>query len=125
MNDLTQRYNYVNNIIPDPKEIRDGIRAKTTIPYQVELQPGPLQGPICWLKCPYCYGSAAADSGERLLAPQRYVDIMHELAAAAVAKVVFAGYATDPLNYEYLPDLVKIAVDSGQIVGFHTKAPDR
>lgn len=118
---LAQRYNYVSNIIPDPARQWDAIREKSVIPHQVEVQPGPLMGPICWMKCPYCYGGAASDSGERLL-PKRYVEIMHELAIGGVPKVVFAGYATDPLNYSHIHDLVKVAVDAGQIVGFHTKA---
>ena len=79
MNDLSQRYNYTQNIIPNPEAMITAIRNKTVIPYQVEIQPGPLKGPICWLKCPYCYGGAAKDSGERLQ-PQRYVEIMQELA---------------------------------------------
>lgn len=121
MNDLAQRYNYVQNILPEPAEVVRSIREKKVVPYQVEVQPGPLKGPLCWLKCPYCYGGAALDSGERL-APERYVTLMHELADGGVPKIVFAGYATDPLNYEFIHDLVEVAVNSRQIVGFHTKA---
>lgn len=121
MNELKSRYDYVKRMIPDPRATLDAIYAKRVIPYQVEIQPGPVSGPICWLKCPYCYGGAASDDGARLT-PERYVEIMQEIAAGGVKKVIFAGYATDPLNYKHIDQLVNVAVDSRQVIGFHTKA---
>ena len=46
---------------------------------------------------------------------------MKQMAVGGVNKVVFAGYATDPLNYEHIEDLVQVAVDARYIIGFHTK----
>ena len=37
-------------------------------------------------------------------------------------KVIFAGYATDPLNYEFVEDLVETAQEQDQVTGFNTKA---
>lgn len=120
--DLSSRYAYSTRYVPDVAALRRAIRAKTVIPYQVEVQPGPEPGrPLCWLRCPYCYGNTARDTGERL-SHERYRTILRQIAEGGVKKIIFAGYATDPLNYGGIDDLLEIAVEHGQVFGFHTKA---
>ncbi|MFC1705708.1 sugar phosphate nucleotidyltransferase [Planctomycetota bacterium] len=119
--DLLSRYSYRTRYFSNADAVREKILNKTIIPHQVEVQPGPVTGNICWLKCPYCYGRTAADSGERL-APDRYTEIMRQIAEGGVNKIVYAGYATDPLNYRFIEDLLQVSLDYGQIFGFHTKA---
>jgi glucose-1-phosphate cytidylyltransferase len=118
---LATRYSYQSRYYGDVNELKENILNKTIIPHQVEVQPGPIGGDICWLKCPYCYGNTAQDSGERLT-PERYVDIMTQIAEGGVKKVIFAGYATDPLFYTHIEDIVQVALDYNQVTGFHTKA---
>jgi MoaA/NifB/PqqE/SkfB family radical SAM enzyme len=119
--ELVKRYQYGANYVPDYDEFRKGIINKTVIPYQVEVQPASPSKEICWLKCPWCYGLSATDTGERL-ERDRAVEIMHQIAAGGVKKIIFAGYATDPLNCRYLEDLLAVAVEKNQIFGFNTKA---
>lgn len=52
----------------------------------------------------------------------RYVELLRQIASGGVKKIVFAGYATDPLNYSGIDDLLQVAHDAGQVFGFHTKA---
>lgn len=120
--DLASRYSYSVRYVPDVEAFWRSVLSKTVVPHQVEVQPGPEQGKeICWLKCPYCYGGSAKDSGERLR-PERYIQLLQEIAQGGVKKIVFAGYATDPLNYGGIDDLLQVAHDAGQVFGFHTKA---
>jgi MoaA/NifB/PqqE/SkfB family radical SAM enzyme len=118
---LVERSRYGANYIPDIEEFKKQVRDKSVIPYQVEFQPGPLKGNLCWLKCPYCYGGSATDTGERL-SRERAIEALNEIADGGVNKVIFAGYCTDPLNYEYIDDLLDVAVERGLIFGFNTKA---
>ena len=120
---LRDRYQFKVGYIPNYEEFRDKIYKKTIIPYQVEFQPPPKSTKkICWLECPYCYGLSADDSaGDRML-KERAIKIMHQIADGGVKKVIFAGYATDPLNSPFLPDLLEIAIDNQMIFGFNTKA---
>ena len=116
------RYNYRTHFVGDPIEFKEKVLSKTIIPHQVEVQPGgPTNGNLCWLPCPYCYGISAKDSGERL-SRERYIEILLQIAEGGVNKIAFAGYATDPLNCEYIEDLFQVALDYKQISGFHTKA---
>ena len=123
--DLESRYSYQVPYIPDVDAFLDAVLSKTVIPYQVEVQPGRIAGKnLCWLPCSYCYGGSAEQSGDRLT-PERYVDLIRQTAAGphgGTAKIVFAGYATDPLNYEHIEDIVEVALENGQITGFNTKA---
>lgn len=119
--DLVSRYQFAAKYIEDFAGFRERVLAKTVIPHQVEIQPGPSAGHLCWLQCPYCYGGAARDSGERL-SQERAVAVMEEIAAGSVKKVIFAGYCTDPLNGAYIEDLLEVAVKRGQTFGFNTKA---
>ena len=119
--DLANRYTYKTRYYYNANEVLEKILNKTIIPHQVEVQPGPMKGDLCWLRCPYCYGNSAKDSGERL-SPERYMQVMKQIAEGGINKIVFAGYATDPLNYEYIENLHQITLDYKQIFGFHTKA---
>ncbi len=123
-NDLASRIAYRNRYFDNPEGFFDRILAKTVVPYQVEVQPGRLRGrALCWMECPYCYGGSSENTGERLT-PERYVDVLRQTAAGphgGVHKIIFAGYATDPLNYEHIDDLVATSLAGNQIVGFHTK----
>ena len=121
MNDLISRYRYSANYIPDYQEFKKRVLNKTIIPHQVEFQPGPTKGSICWLKCPYCYGGSAVDTGERL-SRNRYIKLIEEMAMKGVKKIIFAGYCTDPLNYFYIEDLLNITIRWRMIFGFNTKA---
>ena len=38
-----------------------------------------------------------------------------------INKIIYAGYATDPLNYEHIDDLIEKSVNLGQVVGIHSK----
>ena len=118
---LESRYSYRTQYFSNAGELKEKILNKTVIPHQVEVQPGPEKGNICWLKCPYCYGKTANDTGERL-SRERYIKILSEIADGGVDKIIFAGYATDPLNYEYIEELHSVTLDSNQIFGFHTNA---
>ena len=121
MNDLIKRNQYGANYIPDVATFKTQVIAKTIIPHQVEFQPGPSKGNLCWLKCPYCYGGSVKDTGERM-SRDRAVEILNQIADGGVKKVIFAGYCTDPLNCEYIEDLLEVAIVRGMIWGFNTKA---
>ena len=117
---LVARYKFGATYIADFAEFREQVLGKTVVPHQVEIQPGPAGKNICWLQCPYCYGGSAVDTGERL-SGERSVEILEEIAAGGVNKVIFAGYCTDPLNCAYIEDLLSVAIKRGMIFGFNTK----
>lgn len=123
--DLESRYSYQAPYVPDVDAFVDSVLSKTVIPYQVEVQPGRITGKnLCWLPCSYCYGGSTDQSGDRLT-PERYTDLIRQTAAGphgGTGKIIFAGYATDPLNYEHIEDIVETALDNRQITGFNTKA---
>lgn len=122
--ELVSKIAYNHKYFESSSAFFDRILAKTVVPYQVEVQPGRLKGrALCWMECSYCYGGSSKNTGERL-SPERYLDIMRQMANGphgGVKKIIFAGYATDPLNYEHIDDLAEVAIDQGQVVGFHTK----
>lgn len=122
---IETRYSYKTRYINDEKDFINKIKNKTIIPHQVEIQPGRENGnKLCWLDCPYCYGGTSENNGERL-SLDRYLEIMEQLANGPhgrVDKVIFAGYATDPLNYEHINELLKVAIANKQVTGFHTKS---
>jgi len=119
--DLSTRYRYRTRFFQDPQTLLEQIRNKTVVPSQVEVQPPPAGKAICWMPCPYCYGLSARDDGSRLTL-ERYVQIMHQIADGGVPKIIFGGYATDPLNSLETEDLLQVVLDRGQVFGFHTKA---
>lgn len=120
-NSLVARYKFGANYITDYAVFKKQVLAKTIIPHQVEIQPGPAKSNLCWLKCPYCYGGSAHDTGERL-SGKRSIEILEEIAEGGVDKVIFAGYCTDPLNCSYIDDLLDVAIKRRMIFGFNTKA---
>ena len=119
---LESRYRYGARYITDYARFRDQVLDKTIVPYQVEFQPPPLSTKkICWLECPYCYGKSAEDNQDRL-SRERGLEVMRQIAEGGVKKVIFAGYATDPLNSPYIDDLLEIAIENKMVFGFNTKA---
>ncbi len=122
--DLSERISYRHRYFDSPEELLSEILSKSVVPYQVEVQPGRIKGKkICWMECPYCYGLSSENTDERLT-PDRYLELMHQMANGPngnVHKIIFAGYATDPLNYEHIDDIVEAAISNRQIVGFHSK----
>ena len=125
-NNLLNRISHQVKYFESPQDALNKIINKTIIPYQVEFQPGRIKGKkICWLECSYCYGGSSSNSDEKLT-PDRYVDLIGEVAKGpkninGVKKVIYAGYATDPLNYEYIDDLVDESKKFNQIIGIHSK----
>jgi MoaA/NifB/PqqE/SkfB family radical SAM enzyme len=117
---LIERNKYGANYIPDLEEFKQKVLNKTIIPHQVEFQPGPMKGNLCWLKCPYCYGGSAIDTGERLTEDVA-LQVIDSLASKGVNKVIFAGYCTDPLNCEYIENITYKALVNNMTVGFNTK----
>ena len=114
---LVSRFSYNQPYIEDIQKFKKDILNKRYIPHQVEVQPGPKGKALCWLQCPYCYGGSAKNTGE-LLNDKRYIEVLREIAEGGVKKVIFAGYATDPLNYKFIDDLVEVPVKYKQIVDF-------
>jgi len=119
--ELIERYKYNADYIGDHPEFRRRIFAKTVVPYQVEFQAASARGSLCWLKCPFCYGRSTVDTKERL-SRERALTIMAQIAQGGVRKIIFAGYCTDPLNCDYIDDLLGASIGYGQIFGFNTKA---
>lgn len=121
---LLKRITYNCSYVRDIDSFYNEILNKTVVPAQVEVQPGRINAKaLCWMPCPYCYGGAATDDGTRL-SPERYVEIIRQTARGphgGIGKIIFAGYATDPLNYEHIEDIVDAALVNKQVVGFHTK----
>ena len=72
------------------------------------------------MECPYCYGLSATDNGERL-SKQRGLEVLDEIIDGGVNKIIFAGYATDPLNCDYIDDLLEKTIKKNAIFGFNTK----
>ena len=122
---ITERYSYHVDYIHDVDELIESIANKTVRPHQVEIQPGRIAGKaLCWMSCPYCYGGSSENTDEHLQ-PDRYIDLIDQIANGpngGIGKVIFAGYATDPLNYEHIDDLVERSLHHKQINGFNTKA---
>jgi MoaA/NifB/PqqE/SkfB family radical SAM enzyme len=117
---LEDRYRYSANYIPDYEEFKRKVINKTIVPHQVEFQPGPVAGHICWLKCPYCYGKSAIDTKERLHVG-RWMGLLNDVFTGGVKKVIFAGYATDPLNYTHFNLLLNLAIANKMVWGINTK----
>ena len=117
---LVDKYKFSNRYFSSAEKLKNDIIEKTIIPHQVEFQPGPQSKKICWLSCPYCYGDSAIDNGDRL-SGERLVELINEIAELGVKKVIFAGWATDPLNSKHIDVMLKAAVDNNLIFGFNTK----
>ncbi len=120
---LEKSYSYSNTIIDDFEKFKNDIISKRIVPYQVEFQPPPSSlKKICWLECSYCYGGSADDSKSPRMEKDLALRVLNEIAFGGVKKVIFAGYATDPLNSPYIEDLLKKSIDLNMIFGFNTKA---
>lgn len=120
---LVQSYSYKNSVISDAKLFRQQLLEKSIIPYQVEFQPPPASlRKICWLECDYCYGASADDSASQRMDKKLALSVLKDIAVGGVKKVIFAGYATDPLNSPFIEDLLESAIDHELIFGFNTKA---
>ena len=118
---LEKKYNFKSDYIEDFKVFRNEIIKKEIIPYQVEFQAPPRGKKICWLECPYCYGLSANNNGERL-SKERGLEILKQIIVGGVKKIIFAGYATDPLNCDYIGELLDLTISNKAIFGFNTKA---
>ena len=120
---LEKSYSYSNTIIDNFEKFKDDVISKEIIPYQVEFQPPPSSlKKICWLECAYCYGASADDSKSPRMEKALALRVLNEIAFGGVKKVIFAGYATDPLNSPYIDDLLREAINLNLIFGFNTKA---
>ena len=121
---LIDQITYKTKYFKSADDLLEKIIAKKVVPYQLEVQPGRIKGnKICWMPCSYCYGGSSKNDGQRL-EPERYLDIIDQTNNGPhgnIKKIIYAGYATDPLNYEHIDDLLEKSVNSGQIVGIHSK----
>tara|TARA_Y100000996_G_scaffold365170_1_gene309797 strand:- start:183 stop:1313 length:1131 start_codon:yes stop_codon:yes gene_type:complete len=119
--ELEKKYQFKTEYVKNIKEFKLKLFDKKLIPYQVEFQAPPRGKKICWLECPYCYGLSAEDNGERLK-KERGIEILEEILDGGVKKIIFAGYATDPLNCSYIDNLLNLTISKKAIFGFNTKA---
>ena len=123
MSNLIDRTNY-NARYLEYETFAKKILNYTCVPYQIEIQPGREKGEaLCWMSCPYCYGGNAKNSGDRL-SVDRYKEIIKEVSSGPngrIEKLILAGYATDPLNYEHFDDLYETSINHNFITGIHTK----
>ena len=117
---LEKKYTFRNSYIKDYSKFKEDIINKKIIPHQVEFQAPPRGKKICWMECPYCYGLSAEDNGERL-SKDRGLEILSQIIDGGVNKIIYAGYATDPLNCEYMDDLLELTINNQVIFGFNTK----
>jgi len=118
---LENKYQFKTNYVNNFKKFKEDILEKKIIPHQVEFQAPPRGKKICWLECPYCYGLSAEDTKERL-SKERGVEILKQILQGGVKKIIFAGYATDPLNCSYIEELLDLTILNKGVFGFNTKA---
>ena len=121
LQDLKDKYNFKSSYIKNFEKFKDEIIKKKILPYQIEFQAPPRGKKICWLECPYCYGASADNNGERL-SKERGLEILKQILDGGVKKIIFAGYATDPLNCSYIGELLDLTISNKAIFGFNTKA---
>jgi sulfatase maturation enzyme AslB (radical SAM superfamily) len=119
--ELEKKYTFQTDYLNDVSNFKIQLIKKTIVPYQVEFQAPPRGKKICWLECPYCYGLSADDNGERL-SKERGLEILKQILDGNVKKIIFAGYATDPLNCSYIDDLLDLTISHKAVFGFNTKA---
>lgn len=121
---LLDQITYKTKYFKSSEELVEKIINKTVVPYQLEVQPGRIKGKkICWMPCSYCYGGSSENDGQRL-DPERYLDIIDQTNDGPngnINKIIYAGYATDPLNYEHIDGLIENSINSGQVIGIHSK----
>ena len=119
--ELEKKYTFQTDYLKDIDDFKKDLFEKKIIPYQVEFQAPPRSKKICWLECPYCYGLSAENNGERL-EKERGLEILKQILDGNVKKIIFAGYATDPLNSSYIDDLLDLTISKNAVFGFNTKA---
>ena len=119
--ELEQKHAFQATYVPDADHLLSEIKAKKNIPYQVEIQPAPKSRKICWMECPYCYGGAADDSQKERMDEKTALSVCDEIINGGVKKIIFAGYATDPLNSPYIESLLEKCVKNQIVFGFNTK----
>jgi len=121
---LVDQITYKTKYFDTVEKLIEKIEKKIVVPYQLEVQPGRIKGnKICWMPCSYCYGGSSKNDGQRL-DPERYLEIIDQTNNGPngnIDKIIYAGYATDPLNYEHIDDLIEKSVNYGQVVGIHSK----
>ena len=119
--ELEKKYTFQTDYLKDIDDFKKDLFEKKIIPYQVEFQAPPRSKKICWLECPYCYGLSAENNGERL-EKERGLEILKQILDGNVKKIIFAGYATDPLNSSFIDDLLELTISKNAVFGFNTKA---
>lgn len=123
-NNLIDRVNYNTKYLDNYEDFAKKILNYKSVPYQIEFQPGREKGKaLCWMSCPYCYGGSAQNSSEKLPL-ERYIEIIKEVSQGPngrIPKLILAGYATDPLNYEHFDKLYETSIKYKFITGVHTK----
>ena len=121
---LLDQITYNTKYFKTVEDLIEKITNKTIVPYQLEVQPGRIKGnKICWMPCSYCYGGSSKNTGQRLN-PERYLNILEQTnngPKGTIKKIIYAGYATDPLNYEYIDGLLEKSINYGQVIGIHSK----
>ena len=125
MSKLLDKITYKTNYFPEGiNNFLTKVYNKTVVPYQVELQPGNTKSKeICWMKCPYCYGGSS-EKVDEFIEKDRYISLINEISKGPngdINKHVYAGYATDPLNCEFIDELVKASINNKKIIGIHSK----
>ena len=122
--ELVEKITYKVKYFDSVEQLIEKVKKKIIVPYQREVQPGRIKGnKICWMPCSYCYGGSSKNDGQRL-DPERYLEIIDQTNNGPngnIDKIIYAGYATDPLNYEHIDDLIEKSVNYGQVVGIHSK----
>ena len=109
---------YSRPYVDDVQQFFQSIKDRTVVPHQLEFQPGSSSSKICWMECPHCYGINTEHSPERL-SLERYHELLDE--TASIPKIIYSGYATDPLFYKHTPELIAHTVRQQQAVGIHSK----
>ena len=121
---LIDQITYKTKYFKTVDDLVEKISSKTVVPYQLEVQPGRIKGnKICWMPCSYCYGGSSKNDGQRL-DPERYLEIIDQTNNGPngnIKKIIYAGYATDPLNYEHIDGLIEKSINFGQVIGIHSK----
>jgi len=122
--ELVEKITYKVKYFDSVEQLIEKVKKKIIVPYQLEVQTGRIKGnKICWMPCSYCYGGSSKNDGQRL-DPERYLEIIDQTNNGPngnIDKIIYAGYATDPLNYEHIDDLIEKSVNYGQVVGIHSK----
>ena len=69
-----------------------------------------------------CLSCLSFERNRKLFDENYRLDVLNDIAAGGVKKIIFAGYATDPLNSPYISELLEKAIGHNLIFGFNTKA---